>query len=471
MSNHAELRDQVDRLRAERDSLEKEVARLRSRDRRHTTLRGVAVGVLVTLACVTFTSATVGVWTRRSVLNSKVWAKRVEPLGKDPAVHNAMATWLTGQLMEVIEPEKLFAEVLPDKGRILAIPLENAVSGFVRDQILRFMETDTFSRLWDTAMIRAHQQAVRVITGQSRLVTGRDGQIVINFVPLINAMLGELTGVTPQLFGVSVRLPQLTVDDLPDAAQQRLSDALGLPVTGEFGIIQIDDHGSLETIQKVVRFSQAFVWVLIVVTVLLAVAALRLSERRRRTLLQLLAGIVIGMVLVRRAGFIVDRQVLLTIADPGVRAAGQSVLRGFLHPLIDTVSAIAWIVVAFGAVTLVTGPYRWARAVRSRLAVLGATGMGLARTAGSRATDETALAWMRTHAAAIQLAGVAAFVVIIATTNLGWVGTGVLLGVFALVEIGIWWLGESARRTPAVLAGTSATETSTVETSTDRSES
>lgn len=448
MSSPEAIQVRIDELIAERDSLRTQVHQLQEQRDRKGRLRAIAVVVLIALACVTFTNATVGVWAKRSVLNNEVFVKRVAPLGNDPAVHDALATWMTAQLMEVVDPGRLFSEVLPDKGQILVIPLEGAVAGFVHDQIIRFMETDTFANLWTLAVQKAHEQVVRVIKGQSQVITGQDKQIVINLVPLLNEVLAQISGLTPQLFGETIRLPELTVDQLPETAQQRLSDALGLPITGDFGIIQIDDGGRLEAIQKGVQIAQAAMWALIILTTILTLGALALSRQRRRTLLQLMGGLIVGMVIVRRGAMLANREALAMIVDPTVKAAGASVIRQFTNPLVNTATAMLWTFVAIAAVTLITGPYKWAADLRPRIATVSATAVGTVRQAGSRVTDEATLAWMRANSGALQIAGVAVFVILLIVTNLGWFGTGVLLAMFAAFEGAVWWLGESAKRAP-----------------------
>lgn len=439
-----DLQCQIEELTAERNALERQLHELQSKPQRRGAIRAIAASLVVTLACVTFTSATIGVWAKRSVLNEKVWTKRVNPLGKDPAVHDALATWMTDQLMEVVEPEKLFAEVLPERGQILAVPLSNAVSGFVHDQIIRFMETETFAQIWNAASSNAHRQVVRVIRGQSQVVTGTDDAIVINFVPLINAMLAELTTVTPELFGKKITLPTLTVDDLPTTAQQRLSEALGLPVTDEFGVIQIDDDGALKNVQQIVQISIIVVWALVIVTIALIVGALWLSPNRRRTLLQLVAGLAIGMILIRKGAIIVNRQMLDMIMEPTVRAAADSIIGQFITPLIHTTTWILWALALVAALALITGPYEWASGLRPHIAAAGAIGVGIARQAGTRVSDEKTIKWLRANSSLLQVIGVITVAIILIFTSFGWFGTGVVLVLFAAFEFVMWWLGRSA---------------------------
>lgn len=446
------LRHEVDQLRAERDRLRQEVTALEEKEEQEKTrrkgrgtLRSVAVFVLVVLACVSFTGATVGVWAGRSLLNNEVFADRAGDLGADPAVQAALGAYLTDELMTVIDPEQLFREALPDRGQILAVPLANAVRGFVQDKVDEFLASDTFANLWEEAVTRAHARAVDVIEGDSDVVTAQGDQIEINLVPIVNTALAQVGQASPEIFGRTVDLPELTVDDLPEGAQERISEALGTPVGEDFGVIVIDDEGSLAAAQDAVRVFQLIVWLLVGLTVVLIPLALWVSHRRRRTLLQLVFGIGLGLVLVRRVGFRLEGDALDRIPNELNRAAADSIVTSFVDPLLDATWIALWILLAIAVVALVTGPYRWAVALRR---AVGQAALALGRllsSAGEKATDEATVAWLRANTAALQVGGVVAAVLALLVFDLSWFGVLVLLVLLAAYEGGVWWLGQSAQ--------------------------
>jgi hypothetical protein len=442
--NPDDLRHEVEQLQAERERLAAEVATLERKRRTQGPLRGVAVFVLVVLSCVSFTAGSVAVWANRSFLNNEVFAERAGGLGADPAVQAALGVYLTDELMSVIDPEEIFREALPDRGQILAVPLANAVRGFVQDRVDDFLASETFADLWEEAVTRAHARAVQVIEGDSDVVTADGDQIVVNLVPIVNAALAQVGEASPEIFGRTVDLPTLTVDELPEGAQQRISAALGTPVGEDFGVIVIDDTGSLAAAQDAARLFQLIVWVLVVLTIILIPLALWLSHRRRRTLLQLVFGIGLGLVLVRRLGFRLEGDALDRIPDELNRAAATAIASSFVDPLLDATWIVLWVLLAIAAVALVTGPYRWAVALRRGVAQ-AATGVArVAGTAGERATDPATVAWLRANTGALQVGGVVVAVLLLLVFDLSWFGVLVLLLLLAAYETGVWWLGQSA---------------------------
>lgn len=453
LSDPAALRHELEALRAERDSLAAQVDQLSSHHgtsgSHHGTsgaIRGVAVGIVMALACISFTGAVVGVWAKRSLLNNEVWADRVEPLGQDPAVHAALAQWLTDELMQVVKPADLFAEVLPEKGQLLAVPLSAAVRNFVHDQVLDFMGTSTFANIWNTATTTAHREVVKVLNGDSRIISAEHDAIVINFVPLINSALEHLGSLSPELLGRRVTLPTLTVDDLPSEARDRLSRALGMPLTEDFGVIRIDDSGKLSDAQDAVLAAKRIVWLLIAATIVSAPLAIGLSHRRRRTITQMLVGLALGMVLIRRVGLMVNNDTLSMIGDSTDRAAVLAVARQFIDPLIDTATGLFWGFVAALTLVVITGPYRFARAARRRIATFGTTATQLARQAGSVAGDPATLSWLRSNMGPLQVGGALVVLLVLLMIDLTWTSLAVILIVLGIYEGALWWLAESARR-------------------------
>ncbi len=439
-----DLQHEVEELQAERDRLQHEVEELKQKSRRQGTLRGIAVFVLVVLSCVAFTGAAVGVWAKRSFLNNEVFAERAGPLGADPAVQAALGIFITDQVMSTIDPEEIFREALPDRGQILAVPLANAVRGFVQSKVDEFLATDTFADLWAEAVTRAHARAIEVVEGNSDVVSASGDQIEVNLVPLVNAALAQVGQASPEIFGRTVDLPDLTVDDLPSSAQEQISQALGTPVGSDFGVIVIDDNGGLASAQEAVKLFSLAVWVLAILTVVFIPLALWLSRRRRRTLLQLTFGIALGMVLVRRLGFRVEGDALDRIANDTNRAAAKAIASSFVDPLTSAAATVLWILLAIAVVALVTGPYRWAVALRRGVARVWAGTVRVAGTAGERATDPATVAWLRANTGALQIGGAVVAVLLLLVFDLSWFGLLLLLLLLTAYEAGVWWLGQSA---------------------------
>jgi hypothetical protein len=443
----AVLTDEIEQLQAERDRLSREVKTLEEKKKSQSSIRTVGVFILVVLACVSFTGASVGVWAKRSFLNNEVFAERAAPLGADPAVQAALGVWVTDELMQVINPEEIFREALPDRGQILAVPLASAVRGFVQGKVDEFLASERFANLWSEAVTRAHARAVDVVEGSSDVVSAQGDQIEVNLVPLVNGALAQVGQASPEIFGRTVDLPDLTVDDLPANAQARISEALGMPVGEDFGVIVIDDNGALSAAQEAVRLFGVAVWILVILATVLIPLALWVSHRRRRTLLQLVFGLALGLVLVRRLGFRLEGDALDRIANETNRAAAKAITQSFVDPLLDATLIALWVLLAIAVVAVVTGPYRWAVALRRGVGNATASLGRIIGSAGERATDDATVAWLRANTGALQIGGAVVAVLALLLFDLSWFGLLVLMILLAAYEVGVWWVGQSASET------------------------
>ena len=439
------LAAEVQRLREERDRLADETVRLDRRLHGGRTRR-VLVGTLVVLTCLSFLAASTAFWVNRNLLDTDVWVGRVAPLASDPAVQAALADAITAQVLEVVDPEALFEEALPERGQVLAGPLAGVVDSFVADVVRRFVASDAFAELWTRLNEQGHRGAVALLRGQdpdSPLVDAEAGTVTVSLVPAIDAVLTRISEVSPEVLGRTVDLPELQVDDLPDAARAEIGDALGVTLDDDFGVITVYDGDALSASQTALRWFDRLLVVSTLLTLALLAATLATSRQRRRTGLQLLVGFALALVLVRRLALRLVDDVVALAQVPGDQAALDAILRAFADPLLD---ATHWILAALGAavvVLLVSGPYPWARALRGGVAGLarGTAGVahGAAGALGDQGRQDAAVAWVRRRSTALRAAGLVVAVAVLWWGDLSWLGLVVLVALVGAWEI---WLGR-----------------------------
>lgn len=428
-------------LQAERDALAHEVEALHTRKRRKGRVRGVLAVVGVVLSCVLLLAACLGVFVRRSFFKTDNFSNRAGELIDDPGVQSALSAYLTEQINQLIDPQEIFAEALPDRAQILAIPLTGAVEGFVGDQVATFVASDTFAELWKTAVSTAHSEAVRVLEGDTPLLEESNDQIVINLLPVINSVLAQIGEQSPEILGRSVDLPTVTVDDVPDAARQAIGDALGVTLDDDFGTFTVYDDGALSSAQEAVALADKLVWVLVVLAPLAILATLAISPRRRRTLLQLTVGIALSMVLLRRLVFLFQKDLLDYVRIERNVPAVQATSEAFLDPL---TTAALWVgigALVIAAVALVTGPYGWAVRLRRDAVEAGRT-VGTAVVNGSQ--DPATIEWVGANVDRLRIGGAVVGLVLLWWLDLSWFGLLLLALLVGAYELVVHRLAEQA---------------------------
>lgn len=140
--------DDAERLRAERDALQRRVEMLEDRPQRRRRLARVASTVFVVLAMLVFAAAIPGTWARRTLLDTDRYVATVAPLAQDPAIQEYLARTLTDQTFEALDIQgRLSASLEARAPRLvfLAGPIANGVEGFVKDRLQAILASEAFA--------------------------------------------------------------------------------------------------------------------------------------------------------------------------------------------------------------------------------------------------------------------------------------------------------------------------------------
>ena len=429
----ARLVEEQSRLQAEVDGLRAELST--SPRRRAVRTRGVVAVALVVITSILFTVSVTAVWARRNALNTDRYVETIGPVAQDVRVQRALGRYITDQAMSAIDPEELFKSALPERGQILAAPLTSALRGFVNDRVNAFLATDEFSRLWVRINEVAHERVVDVLNGDlppSLQVQGND--VVVNVIPVIDEVLARIGEASPEIFGRTVNLPTVTVDEIPEDAIQKVERALGRDLPDNFGQFTVFDASKLQQVQDTVTLFNKLVVVAVILAVVLFALTLWVSPRRRRTLLQLMVGIALGIVIVRRLGLRLEDDVV-ELVKPENRDAVQVIVGAFVSSLLDATAWILGIAAVVAVVALLTGPYGWAKALR-RGTVSGAHAVaGAARSAINRQPDDPVVAWVGAHREVLQASGIVVGILALLVLDLSWIGLFVLVALVVAYEL------------------------------------
>jgi hypothetical protein len=444
---------ELERLRAEQARLQHEVDDLRThadaeaakaqRRQRHRIRRVVAVALVVTTSLM-FTIAATGVWARRNALNTNRWVSTVTPIAADPAVQEAFGRYLTDQLMTAIDPKEFFESVLPDRGQILAVPLTNALRGFVQDKTTEFLGSDTFHKLWVEINTRAHTRLVDVLEGETRQVPGVEVQgdnVVLNVIPVLNAILERIGEQSPELFGHTVNLPTISGDDAEEAIQ-KLSNALGRPLPDNFGQFTVFDAARLHQVQDAVDLFNTLVVVAVILAVVLFALTLWITPRRRRTLIQLCFGIALGIVVIRRLA-LRSQDDVLDLVKPENREAVKVISGAFVSSLLDASAWILAIAAVVAVVAILTGPYPWANKGRSGVATGARVVVASGRAAVTHEVDDPAAQWVGAHREVVQGGAIAVGILALLLFDLSWLAILLLGLLVVLVVVGAQRIAEA----------------------------
>lgn len=201
----------------------------------------VVMGFMVVVTALVVGISATGLWMRGVVFRESRWKQTIAPLGSDDEVQAALAAWAGTEIRQVIDVKPYLEDILPSGAQGLASPLSFAIEGFIAERAASFFESDQFSELWERSTVRLHSAVLKVLRGDSEAVSVRDGQVVLNLVPILNQVLASISDELSQLLNRDINLPQIDPNTPASEAIERLSSALGRELPDDFGQIVVFD--------------------------------------------------------------------------------------------------------------------------------------------------------------------------------------------------------------------------------------
>ena len=195
-------RAELERLRAQTAKLSRQQAATPRRKR--IGWRAPVATVLIVLGCVLGPVAVLGVWAGNEVSDTGRWVATVEPLIHDPAIQNVLTDKITEQITSQLNltgtidqaSAQLDSRGLPRISSLLKTfgpQIASAVTGFIHTAVHRFVSSPAVARIWIQVNTVAHQQVVKVLSGQGNsAVSTSNGQVVLNLGPFIAAAKQDL---------------------------------------------------------------------------------------------------------------------------------------------------------------------------------------------------------------------------------------------------------------------------------------
>jgi hypothetical protein len=434
--------DEVERLRARVAELEGQVeGGATGGDPPPATHRSpwpaVASAVLLVLACILAPLAVVSVWSATQLSDTDQYVETVAPLADDPAVQQAVADDVTAAIVDALDIDQVTAEALEVLASLenmpprlaavlpgLAVPLNNGIESFTRDQVEALLATPQFATLWEEVNRAAHTQVVRLLEGdESGVVTAQGDTITLNLAPVV-------AGVQERLVDRGFTL----AENIP-------------PVDRSFVLVQSDSITSAQSYYQLL--TTLGVWLPLVFLVLF-VGGVLLARDSRRALVRGALGVTAAMLLLGVALALARSwYVGATPADILTEQAAGNVFDTLVRFLRTSLRAVAvlGLVLALGAI--LAGPSTAAAKTRATLE----GGIGSARRgAEGRGWDTGAAgAWTFTHRKSLRIGILIAAGLVLAfwTRPSGWVVVGVAVAALLLLAV-VEFLGVPPSPAPSV---------------------
>lgn len=289
-----------------------------------TKKRVIGVWALIVVASILLVGTTTSVWVKRQALDTDNWVKAADDALADPAVQDALATFIVDQLYANVDVAQTLADQLPENLQGIAGPIAAAVREPATVAVEKLLQTSQVQKIWSDANRVAHEKLVAILEDKGNYVSTTGGKVTLELGKVVTA-LGEQLG-----------LPQAALDKIPPDA----------------GNIVIVDSSQLATAQKAVKAIKWMGLILFVLVVALYALAVFLAKgARRRTLRNVGWSIVVVALLLGITRRVTGNWILSLPSDPSLTpavAALYAIGSQLLKQLI-------W-VIGFWGLVLVVGP-------------------------------------------------------------------------------------------------------------------
>lgn len=395
---------ELEQLRIQTAELRGQLATRTRRRSLRLGLRRFTAAFLVAVAGCLAVQSVVGVWAARTTLDTERWVATVGPLPEHPEFNTAVATYLSNEVFEAVDVEQRLAQALPPEAAVLAGPVTAAVRDYLRDTVARFMASEQFRELWESANRFAHAQIVAILEGDSETVSVQGSTVTLNLLPIVNDLLVTIENELPAMFGRQLDLPTLSSGEVPPGLHDRIETALGVSLPSDFAQITLYDRSRLGELQAAVVLFKRSVALMVTATLLTLALALWVSPNRRRTVLQLGLWLVIATFTLSRLLRAVRDDLLGQLPDGVYREGLTAALAEIFTTLRERGDQLLWLGAAIAVLAYLVGPGRLPVALRG-YAVRGARAAVSATR--SAATSSAPRAFAARHLDVLRIAGLA----------------------------------------------------------------
>jgi hypothetical protein len=258
----------------------------------------------------------------------------VGPLSQNEVIANALSTYVTTELFNLVAAEQVAQEMLPPDLAFLSGPAVSTVRDVVIEALAKVIQSDQFNAVWVAANRAFHEALMVALRGGTDLLYIQEGQLILDLSGVLDFVQSSF----------------------------RLGD-LGL-VEEDLGKFVLYQSPLVAQAQQILAILDGVGKLLPLLTLITFVVAWLISLWRRQTLLWIGVGAAITMALTLLVLAVAQPLMLAYIPDPTVRLVGEQILGILLRLLIiqTVLLMVIGALLAFGA--WVAGPHPSAVQIR-----------------------------------------------------------------------------------------------------------
>jgi Short C-terminal domain len=282
------------------------------------------------------------IWVDRVALQTDNYVETTSKLLKDPAIQNALSTYLVDELYARVDVSGEVEDRLPDDAKPLAPVIAGAGREVAVRAAQRAFDFPRVQSLWRNANRETHKEFLLLIDDKSQALSTSEGDIVLRTRPLVIELASRV--------------------GLGNRVEQSLS-----PTAGEIVLMHSDELGVAQTSIRVLRFLADWLWIVAFACWGLAIFLARSWRREVLGAISLAFAALGAVTLIFRniAGSVFVNDLVESESIRPAASAAWSIITADLRDIAVTLIAIG-LIGALGA--WLAGPNRIAVASRRALA-------------------------------------------------------------------------------------------------------
>ncbi|UOQ57831.1 hypothetical protein MUN78_03055 [Leucobacter allii] len=313
--------------------------------------RGALATALILVGAVLAPVAVVSTWAHHQLTDTSFFVDTFAPLSHEPAVQDLVAAEVIAAIESEVDIDQIADDLFAGLGSLelgpravealdlLEAPAVAGVKSLMRNTIHEFVASDAFSVIWRDALEVTHRQLVNTAAGteDAAITIGQNQQLQLELGPVLQAVKTELVA-----------------DGIPLAEH--------IPVIDRSIVLAEDTSIDLylTVYQMVVATGIWLPWIML----LMLTAGVLIAPRRTLALAWASGGVLLAMVLTGNGLDIGTDVFALAVAHTVPHDAAVVLYDGVLGFVSDLLVALGTVAAVVLAVTLIAGPWPWARTLR-----------------------------------------------------------------------------------------------------------
>lgn len=297
---------------------------------------------MVILATAGLIASVASRWTHDILFDTEIWMETVGPIGTSEVVTDALSDKFSGTLIDWIDAENRLTGLLPPVLAPAAGRIADRVDEIVVDETDRFFDSPFYENAWLGLIESVHTAAVAIVRDQIPFVSTAGGEVTVDLIPIMTPIVDR---VFERLTELGETIPPLILDqvDFDESIAEVVNtyETEGLPEW--LGDIQVYSSDELAFVQQTTALLDRLVWVLPVVTVLLAVVALYYAPRRGRMVAVMLGAAGAGWLLTSALVSGLIGAVVGSIESTSAKAVADEVFTGITAGLTRILLILGWV--------------------------------------------------------------------------------------------------------------------------------